>query len=111
MAARQEGTAGDITASRKVRVFDIPLEEAMAMLRRGEQPPEHKANSLYLEWFSTFNGRVVVESSDYQLTVSAPEWRLTPEEDKDRARQAAEGLCGSIRRAGGACMVLRNRAG
>jgi hypothetical protein len=25
-------------------------------------------------------------------------------------RQAAEGLCGSIRRAGGACMVLRNRA-
>jgi hypothetical protein len=26
-------------------------------------------------------------------------------------RQAAEGLCGSIRRAGGACMVLRNRAG
>ena len=26
-------------------------------------------------------------------------------------RGAAEGLCGSIRRAGGACMVLRNRAG
>jgi hypothetical protein len=24
-------------------------------------------------------------------------------------RAAAEGLCGSIRRAGGACMVLRNR--
>ena len=25
-------------------------------------------------------------------------------------RQAADSLCGSIRRAGGACMVLRNRA-
>ena len=25
-------------------------------------------------------------------------------------RPAAESLCGSIRRAGGACMVLRNRA-
>jgi hypothetical protein len=25
-------------------------------------------------------------------------------------RQAADTLCGSIRRAGGACMVLRNRA-
>ena len=26
-------------------------------------------------------------------------------------REAADTLCGSIRRAGGACMVLRNRAG
>ena len=26
-------------------------------------------------------------------------------------RAAAESLCGSIRRAGGACLVLRNRAG
>jgi hypothetical protein len=92
MALEQAGTAGDITASRKVRVFDIPLEEAMAMLRRGEKPPEHMANCLYLEWFSAFNGRVVVESAEYHLTVSAPEWRLTPQEDQDRARQAAEGM-------------------
>ena len=24
------------------------------------------------------NGRVVIESADYELTISAPEWRLTP---------------------------------
>jgi hypothetical protein len=88
----QRGTIGDLTASRKVRVFDIPLEDALAMIRRKEKPPEHMANSLYLEWFSERNGRVVIESADYLLTISPPEWRLTPEEDADRARQAARGM-------------------
>jgi len=88
----QRGSIGDLTASRKVRVFDVPLEEAMEMIRREEKPPEHMANSLYLEWFSEANGRVVIESADYELTISAPEWRMTPEEDLDRARQAASGM-------------------
>ena len=66
------------------------LQQALEMIHRQEKPPEHLANSLYLEWFSEANGRVVVESADYQLTISAPEWRLTPEEDAERARQAAE---------------------
>ena len=88
----QRGSIGDLTASRKVRVFDVPLEEAMEMIRREEKPPEHMANSLYLEWFSEANGRVVIERADYELTISAPEWRMTPEEDLDRARQAASGM-------------------
>jgi hypothetical protein len=88
----QRGTIGDLTASRKVRVFDIPLDDAMEMIRRKEKPPEHMANSLYLEWFSERNGRVVIESADYEVTISPPEWRLTPEEDEERAKQAARGL-------------------
>ena len=88
----QRGSIGDLTASRKVRVFDVPLDEALAMIRRQEKPPEHMANSLYLEWFSEANGRVVIESADYELTISAPEWRLTPEENEERARQAAAGM-------------------
>jgi hypothetical protein len=88
----QRGGIGDITASRKVRVFDVPLEEALAMIRRKEKPPEHRANSIYIEWFSEANGRVVVESADYEVTISAPEWRLSPEEDEERARQAANGM-------------------
>jgi cobalamin biosynthesis protein CobT len=88
----QRGSIGDLTASRKVRVFDVPLEKALEMIRRKEKPPEHMANSLYLEWYSEANGRVVVESADYELTISAPEWRMTPEEDADRANQAAEGM-------------------
>ena len=62
------------------------------MIRRKEKPPEHMANSLYLEWFSEANGRVVVESADYELTVSPPEWRMTPAEDAERAKQAAAGM-------------------
>jgi hypothetical protein len=88
----QQGQIGDLTASRKVRVFDVPLEEAFAMIDRGEKPPEHMANSLYLEWFSEANGRVVIESADYELEISAPEWRMTAKEDDARARQAAEGF-------------------
>ena len=88
----QSGSIGDLTASRKVRVFDVPLEEALAMIRRKEKPPEHMANSLYLEWFSIANGRVVIESADYELAISAPEWRMTPEDEADRAKQAAGGM-------------------
>ena len=90
----QRGTIGDLTASRKVRVFDVPLEKALAMIRRKDKPPEHLANSLYLEWFSEANGRVVIESADYQLDISAPEWRLTAAEEKQRAQDAADGLAG-----------------
>ena len=50
------------------------------------------ANSLYLEWFSEQNGRVVIESADYELKISAPEWRLTAAEEKQRATDAANGM-------------------
>src|ERR1051326_3443600 len=42
--AVQRGTIGDLTASRKVRVYDVPVEEAYMMSKRGEKPPEHMAN-------------------------------------------------------------------
>lgn len=94
----QCGTIGDLTASRKVRVFDIPTEEAYLMCKRGEKPPEHLANCLYLEWFSDFNGRVVIESADYVLNISAPEWRMSPAEDAERAKLAAAGMDRFMRR-------------
>lgn len=98
LAQVQEGTAGDITASRKVRVYDIPVEEAHRMSKRGEKPPEHMANCLYLEWFSRANGRVVIETTDYELTLSEPQWRMTQEEDAERARLAAAGMDEFMRR-------------
>ncbi len=48
----QRGTVGDLTASRKTRVYDVPVEQAFAMAKREEEPPEHVANSL------TWNGSV-----------------------------------------------------
>lgn len=88
----QRGTIGDLTASRKVRVFDVPLQEALAMLDRGEKPPEHWANSVYLEWFSDTNGRVVIEGADWKVDISTPAWRLTPQDERQRAQDAADGL-------------------
>ncbi|HEY4984248.1 MAG TPA: hypothetical protein VIJ24_04230, partial [Verrucomicrobiae bacterium] len=65
----QRGKIGNLSASQKVRVFTIPDEEALAMMDRGEKPPERLANALYLEWFSEGNGRVVIESTDYELEI------------------------------------------
>jgi hypothetical protein len=81
-----------MTASRKARVFDGRVEQAYAMLKRKEKPPEHLANSLYLEWFSETNGRVVIESADYQVTISSPEWQLTRDENEQRAREVAQAM-------------------
>jgi hypothetical protein len=92
LAREQRGAAGDLTASRKARVLDVPVAEAYSASKRGEKPPEHLANALYLEWFSQTNGRVVIESVEYQMTISPPEWQLTPEEDEQRARDAASAM-------------------
>jgi hypothetical protein len=89
---RQRGVAGDLTAARKARVFDLPLEEAYQMLKRKETPPEHLANALYLEWFSEANGRVVIESSDYKLTISEPSWQLSARDEERRARDVAAAM-------------------
>jgi hypothetical protein len=89
-APQQRGPAGDMTAARKARVFDVPIHEAIAMSRRGETPPEHMANAVYLEWFSERSGRVVIESADYRLQISEPAWRYLPEEIAERDRHIAE---------------------
>ena len=82
LADRQSGVAGEITASRKVRVFDVPLEQALRITREGKAPPEHMGNCFYLEWFSDTNGRVVIESTDYKIDISAPEWTLSAEDEQ-----------------------------
>ncbi len=82
LALKQTGTIGDITASRKVRVFDVPLEKMLRLEEEGKTPPEHIANCLYVEWFSEANGRVVIESTDYKIAVSAAAWTLSPEEEQ-----------------------------
>lgn len=87
----QRGKIGNLSASQKVRVFTIPMDQALAMMDRGGQPPERTANALYLEWFSESNGRVVIESAEFELTISAPEWRLTAAEETQRAQDAEAG--------------------
>ncbi|MEA3210787.1 MAG: hypothetical protein QOE70_3844 [Chthoniobacter sp.] len=75
-AAVQRGWVGDITAAQKLKVPDVPIEEFI----RRKDAPWHWANAVYLEWFSQANGRVVVQTADFTLTISTPAWTLTDEE-------------------------------
>ena len=53
--ALQEGVCGDLTASRKVKVPTIPLEELENYYGK-KSIPFRWGNSLYLEWFSDAKG-------------------------------------------------------
>lgn len=66
---KQKGYVGDITASRKIQIEpDAGIEPGTAA---GEW-----CNSLYLEWFSEENGRVFIESSDFEISVSEWLWEM-----------------------------------
>jgi hypothetical protein len=108
-ANAQRGTIGDLTASRKVRVPDVPVREFYALRKKGLPAPEHMANCLYLEWFSEANGRVVVESTDYKLTISPPSWNMTPQEEERRQNQAARGFSGFMNKLSDAIEATRAR--
>ncbi|MHC1768271.1 MAG: hypothetical protein AB9869_29030 [Verrucomicrobiia bacterium] len=96
LASEQVGTAGDLTASRKVQLPDVPLEEFVRLRRTGVQVPHHAANCLYLEWFSDANGRVVIEGTDFDLTVSPAVWTLSAEQERRRQEAVASGFSGFI---------------
>ncbi len=90
-AQQQAGTVGDITASRKVKVPDVPMDEVMELIKQGKAFPWHWGNSLYFEWFSESNGRVVIESASYRMTISPDStWDMTAEEED--AQRTVNGL-------------------
>lgn len=84
LAPKQTGHAGDITASRKVKVFTVPEEEWINAYEDGNiaEVPSEWRNSLYVEWFSDTNGRVVIESADFDLSISAWVWEMDAAEEQ-----------------------------
>lgn len=91
--ATQNGVVGDITASRKVKVPDCTEEEFLRCYEEKRPFPWHWANSLYLEWFSAFNGRVVIETSGFELEISPePAWTMDAEEEQAQRVRNAEAL-------------------
>ncbi|TDU70832.1 hypothetical protein EI77_01950 [Prosthecobacter fusiformis] len=85
----QIGMAGDITASRKVKVFTVDEEEWQEAYRqdRIDEVPTEWRNSLYLEWFTPEQGRCVVESADFEITISEHVWEM--DEDEEGAQKLA----------------------
>ena len=86
----QTGVVGDITASRKVKVPDIPVDRLKEYELTGKPFPSHWGNALYLEWFSRHNGRVVIETATFALQmVGEPVWDLSLADE--RAQHEANG--------------------
>jgi|GEM_PF-718282 hypothetical protein len=85
----QTGVVGDITASRKVKVFTVPEEEwkQAYMEDRIDSVPTEMRNSLYLEWYADEHGRCVVESADFELQVIEHAWQM--DEDEEAAQKMA----------------------
>ena len=88
LAMIQTGSVGDITASQKLKKLLVPEEVWMKALeeKRFHEVPWVLSNSLYLEWFSDRNGRIVIQTTDYVLTVSERHWE--PDADEQAAQQA-----------------------
>ncbi len=109
-AGRQTGVVGDITASRKVKVPDIPLEQIGEYYAARKPFPWHWGNSLYLEWFSEVNGRVVIESADYELTIAGDAtWEMTPAEEEAQRRANGEAIVRFMERLGDTAAATEDR--
>lgn len=81
LMTNQSGVIGDMTASRKNKVPTVSEEEFSRLYQNRQEIPFEWRNTLYLEWFSETNGRVVIEASDYVLAISPHVWEMDPDEE------------------------------
>ena len=88
LAMIQTGSVGDITASQKLKKLLVAEEVWMQAMKenRFHEMPWVLSNSLYLEWFSNSNGRIVIQTTDYVLSISERHWE--PDADAQAAQQA-----------------------
>jgi hypothetical protein len=101
LAELQSGVVGDCTASRKAKVPDVSHDELMRLMHDEKPFPWHWANCVYIEWFSERNGRVIIESANFELSVtSEATWRMSAEEEEEQRRANAAALTEFMRRLG-----------
>jgi hypothetical protein len=85
------------------------MEELMEFYSAKQPFPWHWGNSLYLEWYSQTNGRVVIEAAHYQLELDAePAWILSEEEEIAQQAANAEAMGKFMERMG---MVISQATG
>lgn len=83
----QMGRTGDITASRKIHIYDIPMQNVSELRQRGEPVSSRVGNALSIEWYSNANGRVLLESTGFSITISDYSWRMTSEEEQQQLQK------------------------
>jgi len=77
----QKGVIGDITGSIKMKIPTISTDQFEEYFAAGKEIPFEWKNSIYLEWFSMANGRIVIESSIFETSLTEPAWQLSREEE------------------------------
>lgn len=87
LASDQSGIIGDMTASRKHKTPTVSEDEFQRLYEEKKDIPYEWKNAIYLEWFSDINGRVVIESTDYDLQISQHLWQM--DEDEEEAQKLA----------------------
>ena len=87
LSSPQRGVVGDMTASRKNKVPLVSSEELAALYAARQEIPFCWKNTLYLEWFSETNGRVVIETCDFTLELSERVWEM--DDDAEDAQKLA----------------------
>jgi hypothetical protein len=84
----QRGRVGDLTASRKLRVPERYKGPSDMPPDPNEPKPGQMANALFLEWYDEINGRVLIEGHQFKLSISAPVWQMSQEQEEQRQREA-----------------------
>jgi hypothetical protein len=85
--ADQAGIVGDMTASIKNKVATVDEDEVQRLYEKKAEIPFEWRNTLYLEWFSEINGRILIEATSYQMEISTHEWEM--DEDAEEAQKLA----------------------
>jgi hypothetical protein len=83
----QKGIVGDMTASRKIKAPTVSDERAHELYQNQLEVPCEWRNTLYLEWFSEINGRVVIETAGFRLSITSYEWQM--DADAENAQKLA----------------------
>ena len=77
IARLQTGTAGDITASKKVYFQESPLGNSDAV-----QPT--LVNGMCIEWYDETGGRFAIDSTEFHLSAGDHEWSMDAETEREQ---------------------------
>lgn len=84
----QTGLAGDMSAAEKRKILNLSLEEFSLASEEEREAGTTWKTVLFLEWFSHYNGRIVIEAVDYEWEIDLPRWQLSEEDRRQQAEQA-----------------------
>lgn len=72
----QRGVVVELSASQKVKSLLISQSDIVEYLEANKELPYSWKNCLLLKWHSITNGKVVIESTGFELKVSQYQWEL-----------------------------------